>query len=182
MEWIGALPGKRENIRYVGDHILVQKDIEAQGKFDDIVAYGGWPFDDHSPKAFYDKGAPTTFHNTPNPFGIPFRALYSKNIENLYFAGRNISMTHAAMSSARVMATCALLGEAVGEAANVAREFGLTPQGVYDEKLDLLQQPLARSLFLQAPVRHNRLPGCDRPGAVSAASDWYMLTQSHRTL
>ena len=51
-------------------------------------------------------------------------------------------MTHAAMSSARVMATCALLGEAVGCAANIAREFSLTPHEVYAQKLDLLQQRL----------------------------------------
>ena len=142
LEWIGALPGKRENIRYVGDHILVQKDIEAQGKFDDIVAYGGWPFDDHSPKAFYDKGAPTTFHNTPNPFGIPFRALYSKNIENLYFAGRNISCSHIAMSTTRVMATCAIEGQAVGTAAAMGIKYDLAPREIYQQKITELQETL----------------------------------------
>ena len=142
LEWIGALPGKRENIRYVGDHILVQKDVEAQGRFDDIVAYGGWPFDAHEPAAFYYKGAPTTFHSTPNPFGIPFRCLYSKNIENLYFAGRNISCSHMAMSTTRVMATCAIEGQAIGTAAAMGVKYDLTPRGIYEQKITELQETL----------------------------------------
>lgn len=106
------------------------------------MAYGGWPLDDHHPDGFYHAGNPNVWGRTPAPYGIPYRCLYSRNVPNLFFAGRNISMTHAAMSSARVMATCALLGEAVGEAANIAREFALSPAGVYAEKVDLLQQRL----------------------------------------
>jgi len=66
-----------------------------------------------------------------SPYSIPYRILYSKNVENLFFAGRNVSMTHTAMSSVRVMATCALLGEAVGKAVSVAVKNNLTPHGVY---------------------------------------------------
>jgi hypothetical protein len=117
LEWVGSLPGKRENRRYVGDHVLTQNDVRAGGIFEDIVAYGGWSMDDHHPAGLYYPGRPTLFHAAPSPYGIPYRCLYSRNIENLLFAGRNISVTHAALSSTRVMATCALLGQATGTAA-----------------------------------------------------------------
>lgn len=142
LDFLGFLPGKRESRRMVGDCIMCQGDVLAGGRFPDMVAYGGWPLDDHHPDGFYHRGNPNVWGATPAPYGIPYRCLYSKNIDNLFFAGRNISMTHAAMSSARVMATCATLGEAVGTAANIAREFSLSPRGVYREKIGLLQQRL----------------------------------------
>ena len=91
--------------------------------------------DDHHPDGIKYPGKPTIFHPAPSPYGIPYRALYSKNIDNLFFAGRNISATHAAMSSTRVMATCSLLGQAVGTAAAVAVKNSLNPRGVYQNKL-----------------------------------------------
>ncbi len=117
LEWIGFLPGKRESRRYVGKHIVTQNDVEAEGRFEDIVAYAGWSMDDHFPEGFYyTKGHPTIYHPAPQPWGLPLRCMISENIENLVFAGRNISVTHAALSSSRVMATCAILGQALGTA------------------------------------------------------------------
>ena len=117
LEWIGFLPGKRESRRYVGKYIVTQNDVEAEGRFDDIVAYAGWSMDDHFPEGFYyAKGHPTIYHKAPQPWGLPLRCMISKNIDNLVFAGRNISVTHAALSSSRVMATCAILGQALGTA------------------------------------------------------------------
>ncbi|MBQ9551557.1 MAG: FAD-dependent oxidoreductase [Clostridia bacterium] len=142
LDWVGMLPGKRESRRYVGDHIMTQHDVRGGGRFDDLVAYGGWSMDDHDPAGFRSAGAPTVFHPAPSPYGIPFRCLYSKNIENLLFAGRNISVTHAAMSSTRVMATCALCGQAVGTAAAIAVKEGLTPRGVYETRVKELQRLL----------------------------------------
>lgn len=154
LDWMGFLPGKRESRRMVGPYIMTQQDVLSGGHFPDIVAYGGWGLDDHHPDGFYHTGNPNVWGVTPSPYGIPYRCLYSANILNLFFAGRNISVTHAAMSSSRVMATCALLGEAVGTAANVAREFGLTPQGVYESKLDVLQQRLMENgCFLPFNIR-----------------------------
>ena len=142
LDFLGFLPGKRESRRMMGPYIMTQGDVLSGGKFSDVVAYGGWPLDDHHPDGFYHPGNPNVWGKTPKPYGIPYRCLYSVNIDNLFFAGRNISMTHAAMSSSRVMATCALLGEAVGCAANIAREYSLTPQGVYDKQIRLLQERL----------------------------------------
>ena len=118
LEWIGFLPGKRESRRYVGKYVVNQNDVENEGRFDDIVAYAGWSMDDHFPQGFYySDGHPTIYHHAPSPWGIPLRSMISKNISNLVFAGRNISVTHAALSSSRVMATCAILGQALGTAA-----------------------------------------------------------------
>jgi hypothetical protein len=142
VEWVGFLPGKRESRRYVGDHIITQHDVRAGGPFPDVVAYGGWSMDDHHPAGFRYPGKPTIFHPAPSPYGIPYRSLYSRNLDNLFFAGRNISATHSAMSSTRVMATCALLGQAVGTAAALASRDGLSPRGVYADRLEELQQTL----------------------------------------
>ena len=142
LEWVGFLPGKRESRRYLGDHILTQNDVRAEGRFEDLAAYGGWTMDDHHPAGFRYPGHPTIWHPAPSPFGIPYRSLYSRNIANLFCAGRNISTTHAALSATRVMATCALCGQAVGTAAAIAARHNLSPRGVYQERLAELKQTL----------------------------------------
>jgi hypothetical protein len=127
----------------MGDYILTQNDVKSEGKFDDLIAYGGWSMDDHFPAGFrYNKGYPTIFHAAPSPFGIPYRCLYSKNIDNLFFAGRNISATHAALSATRVMGTCAIIGQAVGTAAAIAVAENLTPRDIYEQEISNLQQML----------------------------------------
>jgi len=142
LEWLGFLPGKRESRRYVGDHIMNQNDVRSEGKFSDIIAYGGWSMDDHHPAGIRYPGKPTIFHEAPSPFGIPYRSLYSRNIDNLFFAGRNISVTHAAMSASRVMATCALLGQVIGTAAAIAVAEKLSPRQVGELRIAELQQQL----------------------------------------
>ena len=142
LEWVGFLPGKRESLRYVGDYIMTQNDVRSEGRYDDIVAYGGWSMDDHHPEGLKYAGKPTIFHPAPAPYGIAYRSLYSKNIENLFFAGRNISATHTALSSTRVMATCAIIGQAVGTAASLAAKNNISPREVYLRKIGELQQTL----------------------------------------
>ncbi|MFI4911131.1 MAG: FAD-dependent oxidoreductase [Sedimentisphaeraceae bacterium JB056] len=154
LEWVGFLPGKRESRRYLGDYILTQSDINIGVEFDDSVAYGGWPIDDHHPGGFYFKGDPTEFHGVYAPFNIPYRCLYSRNVDNLLFAGRNISVSHVALASTRVMATCATLGQAVGNAAAVAVAEKTSPRGVYENYMSKLQQQLMDDdCFLPAMVR-----------------------------
>ena len=142
LDFLGFLPGKRESRRMCGEYTVTQRDICSNKVFEDEIAYGGWPLDDHFPGGFFHKGAPNTNYPTPAPYSIPYRSLYSKNIDNLFFAGRNISMTHTAMSSIRVMATCLLLGEAVGKAASVATKNGIPPHSVYLYKTKELQKLL----------------------------------------
>jgi hypothetical protein len=161
LEWVGFLPGKRESRRYVGDHTLTQGDIRSGGRVEDIIAYGGWTMDDHHSEGLRTAEKPTIWHPAPSPFGIPYRCLYSRNIENLFCAGRNVSVSHVALSSTRVMATCAVLGQAVGTAAVTAQRRGATPRGVYRNYLAELQQTLMEDDCW--------LPGLSRkPSALSA--------------
>ena len=140
LEWIGFLPGKRESRRFVGKYVVTQNDVESEGRFEDVVAYGGWRMDDHFPEGFYYRaGHPTIYHPAPSPWGLPLRCMISENIENLVFAGRNISVTHAALSSSRVMATCAVLGQALGTAVAMAVKEGCH---VSDVDVPRLQQRL----------------------------------------
>lgn len=117
LDWMGAVPGKRESRRFIGDHILTMNEIDAQAHYEDALAYGGWGFDHHPPGGFHDKMNPSTHQYLRGPHNVPMRSLYSRDIANLFFAGRNISATHYALSSTRVMLTCAQLGEAAGMAA-----------------------------------------------------------------
>lgn len=157
LEWVGFLPGKRESVRYVGEYVLTQNDIEAEGHFDDVVAYGGWPMDDHNPKGIKgnsESDAATTYYPAPSPYGIPYRCLYSVNIKNLFFAGRNISATHAAMSSTRVMGTCSLLGQAMGTAAAICIRENILPRELNNGYISELQQRLMDDgIFLPYKLR-----------------------------
>jgi hypothetical protein len=175
LDWIGFLPGKRESRRYVGDHILTQKDVRAEGRFDDIVAYGGWPMDDHHPEALRTPEKPTIFHPAPSPFGIPYRCLYSRNLENLFFAGRNISVSHVALSSTRVMSTCAILGQAVGAAAVSAIRHGETPRGISRNYVGEVQQTLMED-DCWLPGLRRAIPRLSREGRlVSSKGDAEVL-------
>ena len=142
LDWIGSLPGKRENVRYIGPHILTQDDITSGGKFPDVVAYGGWTLDNHDPEAFHKKGRISVEYVAPKCYGIPFDCMYSINVPNLMFAGRDISATHMALSSTRVMATCALIGQAVGTAAAIGLENNILPADVRKDYISLLQSKL----------------------------------------
>lgn len=142
LDWVGMLPGKRESRRYVGAYTMTEHDVRAGGNFADEVAYGGWSMDDHHPAGFRTTEPPTIYHPAPSPYGIPFGSLYSLEIPNLMFAGRNISVTHAAMSSTRVMATCALLGQAIGTAAAMTVELGCSVNEIAKQHMTELQDRL----------------------------------------
>ncbi len=169
LEWVGFLPGKRESRRYVGRHVLTQSDVEGGGRFDDIVAFGGWPMDDHNPAGFYSFRStqpPSLLYPAPSPYGIPYRCLYSDVVPNLFFAGRNISATHAANSSTRVMATCSLLGEAMGTAASICINEGLTPDEVYEKRREELKDSL-RDGGCYIPYSARRIPELSLGASVS---------------
>ena len=148
MDWIGFLPAKRESRRILGDYVLTQHDLEGKrGEPADAIAIGGWPMDDHPPSGF-DAWSEPPFRSIPlrEVYGIPLRCLYSRNVTNLWMAGRNISATHAALSSTRVMATCAVLGQAAGTAAAQCARDGCTPRQLQadPDRLRALQQTLLR--------------------------------------
>jgi FAD dependent oxidoreductase len=130
LDWMGAVPGKRESRRFIGDHVLTMNEIDEQAQFEDALAYGGWGFDHHPPGGFHDKVNPSTHQYLRGPHNVPMRSLYSRDITNLFFAGRNISATHYALSSTRVMLTCAQLGEAAGMAAAHSVKSRRDPRGL----------------------------------------------------
>jgi len=182
LEWVGSVPGKREYRRFIGDYILTQQDIEEQRIFEDAVAFGGWSIDLHHPKGMYSEEYTTLHSNSDGVFQIPYRCLYSVNVENLLFAGRNISATHVAFGATRVMATCAVLGEAAGTAAALCVEHGETPRGIYRNRLRELQQTLLRhdasiiGLKYEDPADLARLAeasasGCETRIAVESADE-----------
>ncbi|WP_025762331.1 FAD-dependent oxidoreductase [Dyadobacter tibetensis] len=145
LAWVAYIGGKRESRRLMGDHVLNQMDIQ-EGKFyDDATVTATWTIDLHFPdkkNSQYFEGNEFfagTKHIKVAPYTIPYRCLYSRNIENLFMAGRNISTTHVAFGSTRVMRTCGMMGEVVGMAASVAKKHRTTPRGVYQNHLqDLL--------------------------------------------
>ncbi len=146
LDWVQSLPGRRESRRFIGDFILSEKDLTGHRHFEDAVAYGGWSLDEHNPGGIENlKEPPSYFHQYfDRIYEIPYRSLYSKNIANLLFAGRNISQTHIALSSSRVMGTCALEGQAAGTAANLCVQNGITPRDITNNYINELQENLLR--------------------------------------
>jgi len=118
LDWIGFLPGKRESRRFIGRHILTEGDILQSRPFPDAIAYGGWSLDLHPPEGVdAPELEPCAQHPVPFLYDIPLSCCRARDLDNLLFAGRNISATHVAFSSTRVMATCAAVGQGVGTAA-----------------------------------------------------------------
>jgi len=145
LEWVGTVPGKRESRRLVGDHVLRQDDLVGRADFPDAVATGGWSIDDHPHRGFRSRRPPSSHFYLPGIYNIPLRSLYSREVGNLFFAGRNLSASHLAMCSTRVMVTCAQMGEAVGAAAAMAVLRRTTPRAIATGPLVReLQQDLLR--------------------------------------
>ncbi|OPH54715.1 pyridine nucleotide-disulfide oxidoreductase [Paenibacillus ferrarius] len=144
LEWIGSVPGKREYRRFVGDYVLNQNDVIAQELFEDRVAFGGWSIDLHPPQGMYATAKGSKHMHMDGSYHIPFRSLYSVNVTNMLMAGRNISASHVAFGTTRVMATCAVIGEAAGTGAALCAAKGISPRELHDGYLSELQQTLLR--------------------------------------
>lgn len=152
LEWVGMLPGVRESRRLMGDYILTENDILSNRVFEDAVAYGGWPIDNHAPNGLLDADElPSFVYNFPGAYTIPYRSYYSRNIGNLLIAGRIISASKLAMSSSRVMGTCGVGGQATGTAAAMCTRYGCTPRELGAHIAELQQRLLKDDCYL---------PGC----------------------
>ncbi len=148
IDWVCAVPGKRESRRIIGDHVLNQNDIDNVTTFEDTVAYGGWSMDDHTVGGIRamgtgDEDEGSIWHAVKDVYTIPHRSIYSRNIKNLYAGGRCVSASHMAMSSTRVISTCAVIGQAIGTSAVLAKKYNVDPRGV-GEHIKELQQTLLR--------------------------------------
>jgi len=148
LDWVGFLPGKRESRRITGDYILKEQDCFGGRIFEDAVAYGGWPMDMHIVGGLRTRLEPTLFLNLKDMYTIPYRSMYSKNIINLMIGGRAISCSHMAFGSTRVMATCAVVGQAGGTAAALSIEKGILPREMLEYVKELQQTLLKDDCFI----------------------------------
>ncbi len=147
LDWVGFVPGKRESRRFVGQHILTEGDLFQARAFPDSIAFGGWPIDTHPPEGVdAPNEPPCTQHHLPWLYEIPLRCCVASTLRNLFFAGRNVSATHIAFASTRVMATCAVVGQGVGTAAALALQAGVEPAVIANDPalVSKIQQRLLR--------------------------------------
>ena len=129
LEWVGALPGMRESRRLLGDYVLNECDILEHRQFDDAVAYGGWCVDLHAPHGLLDFDIlPSDCHHFTGVYTIPYRSYYSRNIRNLFLAGRDISTSKLGLASTRILGCCAVGGQAVGTAAALCVKYNVLPR------------------------------------------------------
>ncbi|MEN8249860.1 MAG: FAD-dependent oxidoreductase [Bacteroidota bacterium] len=133
LEWVGLIPGKRESRRFEGHYMLKQQDIVEQKHFYDAVAFGGWAIDLHPADGVYSELPACNQYHSKGIYEIPYRCLISKDIENLFIAGRLISASHVAFGSTRVMATAAHGGQAIGTAAALCVNNQMTPRDFSDK-------------------------------------------------
>ncbi|MFD2556455.1 FAD-dependent oxidoreductase [Sphingobacterium tabacisoli] len=146
LEWVGMIPGKRESRRFEGDYIMSQKDLVEQRTHGDAVAFGGWSIDLHPADGVFSEKQPCNQWHSKGLFQIPYRSLYSKNIHNLFLAGRIISVSHVAFGATRVMATCAYVAQATAVAAALCHQYGVNPRALNEEgKMDILQRTLMKT-------------------------------------
>ncbi len=164
LKWAAYIAGKRESRRLMGDVVLVGDDFRNLKPYPDAAFPCSWHLDLHFPEpayhedsdpfiSGYTKGEGFTY---AGPYWAPYRALYSRNIKNLFMAGRNISVNHEALGAVRVMRTCGMMGEVVGKAASLCVLHSCDPRGVYADHLDGLIELL-------------KVPGRARRASVDAA-------------
>ncbi len=146
LEWVGLIPGKRESRRFEGPYMLRQQDIVEQREHPDAVSYGGWSIDLHPANGVYSELPGCTQWHSRGVYQIPYRCLFSRNVPNLFLAGRIISASHVAFGSTRVMATCAHSAQAAGMAAALCTRDGLKPADLLEtHRMRDLQRELMRA-------------------------------------
>ena len=189
LKWASHVGGPRESRLLTGDIILTKDDIVARKDFPDGCVPTTWDIDLHYAREQYAKKFPDNPFISRAAFGyvdpsgkhvvavdrrngypLPYRLFYSKNIANLFMAGRHISVTHEALGTVRVMRTIGMMGEVVGKAAYLAVRENTDPRGVYakhlPELIGLMEQPgrmrrtdLRSELFLDTTIAdYKQLP------------------------
>jgi glycerophosphoryl diester phosphodiesterase len=171
LKWAAYIAGKRESRRLLGDVVLTADDILGARPFEDASFPCTWLIDLHSPnpdftgnqtgEEFIAQATKGQGYQYEGPFWAPYRCLYSRNIANLFMAGRDISVTHEALGAVRVMRTCGCMGEIVGMAASLCAKYDCSPRAVYAEHLDELKSLMQRGAG-QAPITLASLPSRDK--------------------
>jgi hypothetical protein len=162
LDWVAYISGKRESRRLLGDYIFKQDDIDKAVFHEDATFATTWSIDLHFPDPENSKYFPgeefqtRTVHNRIYPAAVPYRCLYSRNIDNLFMAGRNISVTHVALGTTRVMRTCGMAGEVVGLAASVCVRHNVLPRAVYRYYLPELQELMKKGAAVEGDLPDNQ--------------------------
>lgn len=178
LEWVAYIGGPRESRQLLGDVVLSREDIVDKKEFPDGTVPTTWDIDLHYPKEQYAKGvaaddpfiSKALFDKKVDKkqgYPVPYRCMYSRNIENLFMAGRDVSVTHEALGTVRVMKTGGMIGEVVGKAASLCIKNECEPRDIYTRYFDQLKELLAlrgaaRRDTVDAPIR---LPDNYRPPA-----------------
>ncbi|MDQ8192294.1 FAD-dependent oxidoreductase [Roseibacillus persicicus] len=152
LEWVGTIPGKRESRRFEGDYMISQKDVIDQIEHHDAISAGGWSLDLHPADAVYSEQPGCNQWHSKGVYGLPYRCHYSRNVSNLFLAGRIISSSHVAFGSTRVILTCGHGGVAVGAAA---------AQCIHENKkpADLLEPSSLKTLQNTLNITGQSIPG-----------------------
>ena len=130
LEWVGQIPGKRESRRFEGDYMMTQQDIIEQRQHPDAISFGGWSIDLHPADGVFSERPGCDQWHAKGVYQVPYRTQYSKNIRNLFIAGRIMSASHVAFGSTRVMLTLASAAQSVGMAAAHCIQRGLLPRDI----------------------------------------------------
>ncbi|MGV8095801.1 MAG: FAD-dependent oxidoreductase [Mangrovibacterium sp.] len=167
LEWVAYVAGKRESRRLLGDLILKEQDLTNHVIYPDASVPTSWTIDLHYPDPKNTEQFPglefksIARHIPIHYYPVPYRCFYSRNVDNLFMAGRNISVTHVALGTIRVMRTTGMMGEVVGMAASVAVKNKTNPRGVYQDHLDELKELMEKGVGKEGnyPEQHYNLGG-----------------------
>jgi len=150
LDWVAYVAGKRESRRLLGDLILTQQDLVERKAYPDGCVITGWQIDLHYYSDAQKKQFPGEEFRTVvgkaipiQPYLVPYRCFYSRNISNLFMAGRSVSVTHVAFGAVRVQKTTGQMGVVVGRAAYICRKHNIEPRQVFRDRLDELKQVLS---------------------------------------
>lgn len=170
LTYIPVTNAKRETRRLVGDHIVTEHDILNRVVFPDRVGYFIWKLDIHHPRGIFSEGSPYDFEDNIQPSSIPLRSMYSKNVPNMFMAGRNTSVTHVALGSSRVQGTTGMMGQAIGSAAAMCVKKDVSPRELAQSHMPELQQLLLKDDMTIVHVVNEDSADLARSATVSASS------------
>jgi hypothetical protein len=174
LEWVGTIPGKRESRRFEGDYMLIQQDVVEQRHHDDAVSFGGWSIDLHPADGVFSELPGCNQWHSKGIYAIPYRCMYSKNIQNLFLTGRIISASHVAFGSTRVMGTSANNAQAVAMAAVIANKRKLLPREVLGHINELQQRLLKTGQFIPG-IKNEDQEDLVRYATITASSEYSLL-------
>ncbi len=170
LKFIPITNAKRETRRLIGDHILIEQDALQRKVFPDRVGYFVWKLDVHHPLGIFSKGSPYDFETNFEPASMPYRILYSKDTPNMFMAGRNVSVSHVALGTARVQGTTGMMGQVVGTAAAMCIKHKTTPRGIYQSHIPELQQQLLKDDMTILHLRNEDINDLALSASVKASS------------